>query len=142
MEDPFFKLPPPKSTGKDYFNLAWLQGRLSHIDSTVEAVHVQSTLLEFTALSVRNAITHDANDSREVLVCGGGTHNPVLINRLNTLIPGMDFCSTDKYGVNPDAVEAIAFAWLAWRRLEKLPGNLPEVTGAKRPVLLGAIYQA
>jgi anhydro-N-acetylmuramic acid kinase len=140
LDTPYFSLPPPKSTGKDEFNLRWLDQKLNILTDPVPDSEVQATLLEFSARSISEAINCYACRTGEVVLCGGGIHNPALVNRLKELLPGMDMVSTEKYGVNPDAVEAITFAWLAKRRLENIPGNLPSVTGAKKAVLLGTVY--
>ena len=140
LADPYFALPPPKSTGREYFHLDWLaaHGQVT----TLEAADVQATLLELTAQSVANAIAQHAPDADEVLVCGGGVHNPRLLRRLHELLAPRKLCSTAEYDVDPDFLEATAFAWLARQRLLKLPGNLPAVTGARGPRVLGAIYSA
>ena len=99
-------------------------------------------MLELTAASIAYAISACAPETEEVLTCGGGIHNPVLMQRLQALLPGIAIKSTGDYGINPDAVEALTFAWLARQRLENIPANLPSVTGAKCPAILGAIYEA
>jgi anhydro-N-acetylmuramic acid kinase len=102
---------------------------------------VQATLAELTARSVANDILRHAPDTRRVLGCGGGVHNAYLMGRLRAALPGMTLQTTDDYGLQADWVEATAFAWLALRALEGLPGNLPSVTGASRPAVLGGIYK-
>ena len=141
LADPWFTALPPKSTGKDDFNLAWLASHIDKTGSPCRDEDVQATLLELTARSIAEAITAYASDAEELLVCGGGIHNPVLMQRLCALLSGIAVKSTGDYGIDPDAVEAVAFAWLARQRLENIPANLPSVTGASRPVVLGAIYQ-
>lgn len=140
LRDPYFALPPPKSTGREYFHLDWLSGHaaLSH----VAAVDVQASLLELTARSVADAIEKHAPDAHEVLVCGGGLHNGALMSRLSQLLSAPSVISTAAYGVDPDFLEATAFAWLARQRLLGLPGNLPAVTGARGLRVLGAVYSA
>ena len=142
MEDPYFSLNPPKSTGRDEFNLQWLTQKLERLNIRISDADVQRTLLELSAQSISDAIKLHGQDARELLLCGGGIHNPLLVNRLQALLPDMDIVSTEKYGIHPDAVEAVAFAWLARCRLDKIPGNIPSVTGAESPVVLGAIYEA
>lgn len=141
LAEPYFQLEPPKSTGKDEFNLDWLLARIAKSGRQHAAVDVQATLLELTARSVSAAVTRYATSTQELLVCGGGVHNKTLMNRLAELLPDQTIVSTDKYGIDADAVEAITFAWLAKCRLENRPANIPSVTGATGPVLLGAIYQ-
>jgi anhydro-N-acetylmuramic acid kinase len=139
---PYFKSSPPKSTGKDEFNLQWLEGKINDCNLFIEAHDVQRTLLELSAVTISHAIKDHAPDISELLVCGGGVHNLLLMARLKELMNDIEIVSTEKYGIHPDMVEAVAFAWLAWCRLMEKPGNIPSVTGATKPVLLGAIYQA
>lgn len=140
LDDPYFALPPPKSTGREHFHLGWLDARL-HSASTSPA-DVQATLLELTARSIAAAIDTHASDAEDVLVCGGGVHNRVLVQRLSELLRPRVLGSTAEYGVDPDYLEATAFAWLARQRLLGLPGNLPTVTGARGPRVLGAVHLA
>lgn len=140
LSDPYFTLPPPKSTGREYFHLGWLavQTRLD----AYAAADIQATLLELTARSVAMAIARHAPDADEVLACGGGVHNSALMTRLGALLAPATLLGTSRYGVDPDFVEAVAFAWLARQRLLGLPGNLPAVTGASGPRVLGAVYSS
>ncbi|UCE89823.1 MAG: anhydro-N-acetylmuramic acid kinase, partial [Pseudomonadota bacterium] len=140
LADAFFKQAPPTSTGREYFNLSWLQGRLAD-HSGLPAQRVQATLCELTAVSIAAAIEASTPATREVLICGGGVHNSYLMQRLTTHMPKRNVSSTAQQGVPPDWVEAMAFAWLARQTLQGEPGNLPSVTGAHHPVVLGAIYQ-
>jgi anhydro-N-acetylmuramic acid kinase len=140
MEDPYFKILPPKSTGRDYFNLEWLNNLLLLSGLDVLPVDVQATLLELTVNTISSAIKGHAGETGEILVCGGGVHNPVLMKSLADKLPGIQINSTAKYGLDPDCIEAVAFAWLAKCRLDKIPGNLPSVTGAGSPQILGAVY--
>ena len=139
LSDPFFSAVPPKSTGFEQFNLEWLGAADT---ASIAAEDVQATLCALTASSISNAIAAFAASTTEVLVCGGGVHNGELMRRLGEALPGVLLSSTDTAGLGPDWVEAVAFAWLAMRRLQNLPGNLPSVTGARRPVTLGAIHTA
>ncbi len=140
LADAYFSRPPPKSTGREQFNLSWLDGILtSHPGHRPE--DVQATLCEFTAASIASAVRCHCPGTEEVLVCGGGVHNATLMTRLaSQLAPGV-VASTATAGVDPDWVEAMAFAWLARCALQGLPGNLPAVTGARKKVVLGGIYQ-
>ena len=135
LADPFFAAPPPKSTGFEYFNLDWLAR--AGVDA-LAPVDVQATLCELTARSVAAAIRDVA---REVLVCGGGIHNWDLERRLSDALPGIPLASTATAGLDPDWVEAAAFAWLAMRTLGGLPGNLPSVTGARQAAVLGETFR-
>ncbi|RDS81517.1 anhydro-N-acetylmuramic acid kinase [Dyella psychrodurans] len=140
LDDPYFRLPPPKSTGREHFHLGWLDAQLSSM--TLSPADVQATLLELTARSVAEAIAQHANDAVDVLLCGGGVHNGTLVQRLDELLQPRELRSTADYGVDPDYLEATAFAWLARQRLLGLPGNLPAVTGARGLRVLGAIHAA
>jgi anhydro-N-acetylmuramic acid kinase len=135
----FFRLPPPKSTGRETFNLAWLRRTRS---GTEAAIDVQATLLELTAASISRAISDHCRGAAEIFVCGGGARNQALVSRLGQLLPGMKVDVTDALGVDAEWLEALAFAWLARQTLAGKPGNLPGVTGAKGPRVLGAIYPA
>jgi anhydro-N-acetylmuramic acid kinase len=139
-DDPFFRQAPPKSTGTQYFSLDWLRGRLALIDGPSPA-EVQASLLELTCQTVVEAVGHAAPDAARILVCGGGVHNLHLMRRLNEL-SSAPVESTARLGMDPDWVEAMAFAWLAHRALTNAPGNLPSVTGARGPRILGAIHRA
>lgn len=142
LGDRYFALPPPKSSGRDYFNLDWLDGHLQSQGCNIPAEDVQATLLQLSVRSIADAVTRHAPDTREMYVCGGGVHNPLMMADLERCLADVKVASTGDIGVEPDAVEAVTFAWLAKCRLEGIPGNLPSVTGARKPVLLGAIYQA
>ncbi len=139
LDDPYFAHAPPKSTGREHFHLGWLRARLG--DCT-RAEDVQATLIALTACSVADAVAAYASEAREILVCGGGVHNSVLMHALQDALVRRRVASTAQEGVDPDYVEAMAFAWLARERLEGRPGNLPSVTGAEGPRVLGGVYLA
>lgn len=141
LQDAYFRRRAPKSTGREYFNLCWLERLLKRRRRTA-AADVQATLLELTATSIADSVRKHAPRCAELLVCGGGVHNRRLMRRLQACLPGIPLRSTADCGFDPDSIEAVTFAWLAKQRLEGRPGNLPSVTGARWPVLLGAIYQA
>ncbi|MDR2241085.1 MAG: anhydro-N-acetylmuramic acid kinase [Zoogloeaceae bacterium] len=134
---PYLALTPPKSCGREQFNLGWLESRLN---ADITAVDVQATLLEFTAGSVAAAIRRWCGVPDELVVCGGGAHNKTLLERLGTHLPQTRVFASDSLGIDADWVEAAAFAWLARQTLLGLPGNLPAVTGCKGARVLGAIY--
>jgi len=140
LADPYFALPPPKSTGREYFHLEWLVGRGDI--GRLQPADVQATLLELTARSVADAIAAHAADADEVLVCGGGVHNAGLLRRLRELLAPRRVDSTAGHGIDPDFVEATAFAWLARQYLLRRTGNLPAVTGARGARILGALHYA
>ncbi len=140
LTDPYFQQAPPKSTGREYFTLNWLQQHLSK-QKKVEAKDVQATLLELTARSIIQALEHFA-PTQQVFLCGGGVHNMQLVARLQQLATEINWQSTASLGVNPDWVEAILFAWLAHCHVAGLVGNLTAVTGAERPAVLGSYTPA
>lgn len=135
----FFSLLPPKSTGRETFNLAWIKRTCS---GTEAAADVQATLLELTAISISQAITAHCAGATEVFVCGGGARNQTLVKRLRELLPGTKLDVTDALGVDAEWLEALAFAWLARQTLRGKPASLPAVTGARGTRVLGAIYPA
>ena len=141
LADPYFFRPAPKSSGRDYFNLAWVDEKLGKLTDKPNPADVQATLLRLSAMTIADAIKNLDIPVHELYMCGGGAHNPLLVRTLKTLMPGVEVFSTGALGMNPDAVEAITFAWLAMRRLDGLPGNLPSVTGAREAVLLGSIFE-
>jgi len=140
LKDSFFQLPPPKSTGREYFNLAWLQQYLDKYKHTLTPVNVQSTLSELTATSIADAIKKYAAENIELVVCGGGVRNADLMQRIVKKLASTTVKISDDYGLPAEWMEAVAFAWLARETLAYRPGNLPGVTGAHRPVVLGGIY--
>ncbi|ROM73790.1 anhydro-N-acetylmuramic acid kinase [Pseudomonas brassicacearum] len=141
LSDPFFVTKGPKSTGREVFNLSWLTQHLSRLP-TFPAENVQATLLELTALTIVESLQNAQAQTQELLVCGGGAHNQTLMKRLAELLPDANVSSTAAYGVDPDWVEAMAFAWLAHCCLAGIPANRPSVTGARGLRILGAIYPA
>jgi anhydro-N-acetylmuramic acid kinase len=139
LAEPYLALAAPKSTGRDLFNQQWLKQHLQRLDDRPE--NIARTLLELTAISIADAITRFCPNTDEAYVCGGGARNGLLMHRLSALT-GYAIEPTDKLGVEVDWVEAVAFAWLAQRCVDGLSGNLPAVTGAQGPRILGAIYPA
>ncbi len=135
----FFPLAPPKSCGREQFNLAWLMACLSGNEA---AADVQATLAMLTATAIQRAIMRWCGAVEEIYLCGGGVHNAALLENIEALLPQVVVHTTEALGLPADWVEAVAFAWLAHRTLAGLPGNLPEVTGARGPRILGAIYPA
>ena len=140
LADPFFAAAPPKSTHRDKFNLQWLDERLAaaHVDD--EAENIQATLVALTARTIADAVRAYAADAEEILVCGGGAKNGTLMKDLEAELMPRKVATTEEEGVPVEQVEALAFAWLAREALAGRPGNVPEVTGAKGPRVLGAIY--
>jgi anhydro-N-acetylmuramic acid kinase len=139
FEDAYFKKTPPKSTGRDHFNEAWLN---KHLQKSYTTQDIQRTLLELTALSIAKALDSNGADIIEIYLCGGGALNGFLVERLKTLMPKTNIQLTDALALPTQHVEAAAFAWLAKQTLLSKPGNLPQVTGAKGLRILGALYPA
>lgn len=135
LADPYFHQRGPKSTGREHFNLAWLQRHLAGDES---AEDIQATLLELTAVTLQRELAASAATS--IYVCGGGAHNQTLMSRLQALCAPATVTDTCALGIDPDWVEACAFAWLARARLQGVPGSVPCVTGARKAAVLGALY--
>ena len=145
--EPWLRLAPPKSTGRDLFNLTWLESRLQYClgrlepSQTLTPQDIQATLCAFTVHTVRDAIVMQAPDAQEVLVCGGGTGNRALMQGLQTALP-CPVALTDTAGIGTQDVEALAFAWLAWAQQNKVAAGNPRVTGARGARILGATWPA
>ena len=145
QNEAYFSLPPPKSTGRDLFNPAWLKQCLNQratAEPTLDAVNVQATLTELTAWCCQQSMARYAPDASRLLVCGGGAYNTELMRRLAQRLPQLKIDSTEAQGLAADQVEAVAFAWLASAWVDRRAGNLPTVTGARGPRILGALYPA
>lgn len=139
LAESYFSLPPPKSTGRELFNDSFIDEALEGL--SVPPADVQATLAELTAVTVCDAIRlHAGATPTRVLACGGGVHNPHLMARIAAELQGIPLETTASAGIDPMQVEGAAFAWLAHRHLERLPGNLPAVTGARAPRVLGALF--
>lgn len=138
LRDEWFALSPPKSTGRDQFNLDWLQSKMRGLN--VSTADVQATLTALSAQTIADALQKEMPGCQRLLVCGGGSHNPVLMQHLRDLLPTMQINTTASHGLHPNYVEAVAFAWLAKEALASHPGNLPSVTGAKGLRVLGVLY--
>jgi anhydro-N-acetylmuramic acid kinase len=144
LDEPYFRQPPPKSTGRDLFHAQWLDAKLAQRPGLAPA-DVQATLTRLTAISIARAIQAETatQPAQAVYVCGGGAYNGVLLRDIAAALGGgIPVASTDTLGVAPNRVEALAFAWLGYRFLRRQPGNLPAVTGAAGPRILGALYPA
>ena len=137
LREPYFALPPPKSTGRDLFNETWLRKALRGGE---EPRAVQATLLELTARSAAAAAAAHCRGARRLIVCGGGAKNDALLRRLADLVAPVALEPSSRHGIDPQLVEATAFAWLAKQALAGQPGNLTSVTGARGPRVLGAVY--
>jgi anhydro-N-acetylmuramic acid kinase len=145
LADPFFAKAPPKSTGRDDFHLEWLQKQIG--PDNINSEDVQATLLHLTAHSALEALARQAPQTQSLIVCGGGARNHALMNLFK--VKAQDFfkqplqiTTSESVGIDPQLVEGLAFAWLAWAHQEKRPANLPAVTGARGPRILGACYPA
>lgn len=137
LDEPWFALPPPKSTGRDQFHLGWVESKLGGQETPAD---VQATLLALTARTVAEALRATLPGAARVIGCGGGVQNPALMRALADALPGIAVESTAAYGIDPDVVEALGFAWMARQTVLGRPGNLPSVTGAAGPRVLGAVY--
>jgi anhydro-N-acetylmuramic acid kinase len=140
LREPYFAERPPKSTGRDLFNAGWLDEQLRADRRDLAEADVQATLVALTARTVADALQASAPSVREVLVCGGGARNPVLMARLAQALAPSRVAPTSDEGVDVEHVEALAFAWLARETLAGRPGNAPAVTGARGVRVLGGIY--
>lgn len=140
LRHPFLHLAPPKSTGREDFNIEWLGKVIIDLALDISPRDVQATLLDYTAQTLAAGIIGSMPECTDVFLCGGGAKNSALVGRLSTLLGDRRVDTTAPLGVHPDWVEACAFAWLAHQALTMCPGNLPSVTGAARPVVLGGIY--
>jgi len=139
LDEPYFGLAAPKSTGRELFNAAWLEQRLARCDKPLDPVDVLATLAELSAITISDAVAMTGVHADRLIVCGGGAHNEHLLARLQQRA-GCPVESTAAHGIEPDWVEGAAFAWLAAARLRKLGGNVPSVTGARQTVILGGVY--
>ncbi len=138
-DDAYFHKTPPKSTGPEYFNLQWVRSACSDL-SLPDPQDLQATLTALTSTTICRAITDHAPQCLRVIACGGGVHNSELMERLQEDLKGVTVEDTSAHGIDPDYVEAAAFAWLAQQTLERRPIHLPPITGASHPVILGGIY--
>jgi anhydro-N-acetylmuramic acid kinase len=142
LDEPFFAMQPPKSTGRDLFDLGWVDRRLDGSESPAD---VQATLLALSATTIAMAIrsTVDVRSTAlEVVACGGGARNTAFMEALALQVAPARVLSSNVFGLEPESIEPLAFAWLACARLDGRPGNLPDVTGASGPRVLGAVYPA
>ncbi len=140
FHDSYFKQAPPKSTGREHFNLGWLTQYIDGNPEELSATEVQATLTELTAISIADAVLQTNDEPTEVFICGGGAHNAYLMQRIQANLPKHIIATTQKIGLDPNWVEAVTFAWLARQTIKHQPGNLPSVTGATKHTILGAIY--
>lgn len=140
LRDDYFQRPTPKSIGKEYFSLSWLNKYLNQ--ENIAAVDVQATLNKLTAVTIARGIKQLPIYPSYAVICGGGVHNQVLMEALQLLLPEIQVVSTKAFNVDPDFLEALMFAWLAEKRLTNTSLNLSYITGAKHPAILGAIYPA
>lgn len=138
QSDPYFKRPAPKSTGREYFNKNWLEQYIRNTNIPPE--DIQATLCLLTASSILASIATTAPTTTQLLVCGGGVHNPVIMQALKNNPSQIKVSSTADFGINPDQVEAVAFAWLARQTLRYQHGSIASVTGARKATILGGIY--
>lgn len=142
LEDPYFERPPPKSTGRETFNLTWLRTKLARHGTPLVHEDVQATLVELTAQSIAQGMqAYPRLSPARVLLCGGGSNNAYLVLRLEHAMAGLPIECTDAHGVPSKWLEAMTFAWLAKQAVDGEPANLPSVTGARREVVLGEVHR-
>lgn len=139
LADPFFLQAAPKSLGKEYLSLEWLK---QYLKPEYSPIDIQTTLLELTAKGIAKSILETEPGIQRLYLCGGGTHNTQLINRLSHLLPNIEVSSVNDLGVNPDFLEAMMFAWLASQTINSIAVDLRSITGSKKKAILGAIYPA
>lgn len=139
LDDPYFQLSYPKSTGREYFSPDWLNKHLSESNNLPTTADVQRTLVQFTVKTIADSIQSLVIKDLTILVCGGGMHNRFLLKLLSKAL-NISLSTTNEIGVNGDYLEAMTFAWLAKQRLDERPGNLPSVTGAAQLKILGGVY--
>lgn len=138
LGDSYFKQNAPKSTGREWFNLKWLNHIMEKLNNHIAPEDIQATLLELTAQTITTAInSHCLGSNTEVIICGGGAFNPVLMHRLTTLLAHYDVTDSYTLDIHPQHVEGAAFAWLAYAHINRIHGNVPKVTGASRSAVLG-----
>ena len=144
LDESYFQCDIPKSTGRDLFNFSWLQSKLSVYDHPISPEDVQASLVELTVQSIAEHLLKYLPECRELIICGGGTRNTFLIERLTLAIqhhlPNNLVISSEEIGLDPQTIEAIAFAWLAWSFVRRKPSNIPSVTGALGPRVLGTLH--
>jgi anhydro-N-acetylmuramic acid kinase len=142
LDEAYFQQSIPKSTGRELFNMKWLDDKLIELNNPISATDVQATLVQLTAHTIANGIKCHLDSSKIIFICGGGAHNDYLTSQIQVLLGDIEVSTTETLGLHPDWVEACAFAWLAYKTLNKQPGNMSAVTGASHPVILGAIYSS
>jgi anhydro-N-acetylmuramic acid kinase len=143
LTDPFFSKNGPKSTGREYFNLTWLDDVLKTIGRNIATEDVQATLLELTVNSIASAVMrHKLSLDTQVIVCGGGAFNSALMKALSARLSPHPVDNSRCLNIHPQHVEGAAFAWFAYAHINRISGNVPGVTGASRNAVLGAYYSA
>ncbi len=141
LDETYFDLPSPKSTGRELFNTFWLESKLSRIQTELAKEDVQATLLEFSVETIKREI-FKLRDAGEIIICGGGVHNAALLSRLKERLEKFKITTSDENGINPDCVESVAFAWFASKTMMKKAIDFTPFTGARHPVIAGGVYYA
>ncbi len=141
LQDNYFSALPPKSTGREHFNLEWLQRYIDTHNSSLTPEDVQATLLDLTVYTIADSIAAWCSQTKKILLCGGGSENKFLVERLENILEKFTLQPTSNYDVPSKWMEAMAFSWLAKRHIENKPGNIPSVTGADKAVRLGILYE-
>ncbi len=141
LDEHYFRLPPPKSTGRELFNMHWLNSRLAKLNQAIAPENVQATLLALTVQTIKDAIKKELNKG-QIIVCGGGAYNSALMQELAQTLPSFEVMPSSRLGVMEDSMEAVAFAWLAKQTLSEQPVDFTDITGSAHPVIAGGVYFA
>ncbi len=141
LDEPYFKLPPPKSTGRELFNQHWLNCKMTEVNQTIAPENVQASLLALTIETIKDAIKKQLNKG-QIIVCGGGAYNSTLMQGLAGALPSFEVMPSSRLGVMEDSMEAVAFAWLAKQALAQQPVDFTDITGSAHPVIAGGVYFA
>jgi len=139
LDETYFNLPAPKSTGRELFNKTWLENKLEKVNEIIAAEDIQASLLALTVTTIASAVTAYL-DKGEIIVCGGGANNTYLMKRLSQSLTGFDVMPSSRLGFMEDSLEAMAFAWMAHQTLHQVPIDFTEITGSSHPVIAGGVY--
>jgi anhydro-N-acetylmuramic acid kinase len=139
LDEPYFQLRPPKSTGRELFNQHWLNRKLTELGKVIAPEHVQAALLALTVETIKNAVNKELGKG-QIIICGGGAYNSALIEGLAEALPAFQVMPSSRLGVMEDSMEAVAFAWLAKQTLSEQPVDFTDITGSSHPVIVGGVY--
>lgn len=139
LDEPYFQLRPPKSTGRELFNQHWLNRKLTELGKVIAPEHVQAALLALTVETIKNAVNKELGKG-QIIICGGGAYNSALMKGLAEALPAFQVMPSSRLGVMEDSMEAVAFAWLAKQTLSEQPVDFTDITGSSHPVIAGGVY--